>query len=66
VLVLSRVLNIDSALAPILAVLCFFFFAILGIVKARVLYPKRIDDRYARLLGADERFLASLPNFLPL
>ena len=47
VLVLSRVLKIDSALAPILAVLCFFFFAILGIVKARVLYPKRIDDRYA-------------------
>ena len=39
--------------------------AIMGIVKSRVLYPARIDDRYARLKGCDESFLASLPNFIP-
>ena len=62
-IVLSRLLNFDAGLGPALAIVVFVLFAILGIVKARVLYPKRIDDRYARLLGADERFLASLPNF---
>ena len=65
-IVLSRLLHFDAWLGAVLAILVFFFVAILGIVKARVLYPKRIDDRYARLLGADDRFLASLPNFMPL
>jgi hypothetical protein len=65
-IVLAQLLNLDGGLGAALAILVFFFFAILGIVKARVLYPKRIDDRYARLMGADERFLASLPQFMAL
>ena len=54
------------AMAAVLAIIVCFTFAILGIVKSRVLYPRRIDDRYARLMGADERFLASLPQFMVL
>ena len=65
-IVLARYQHIEGWLAFILAVLVFVFFATLGIVKARILYPRRIDDRYARLLGADQRFLASLPQFMAL
>ncbi len=46
-----------------LGVLCFLVLVIVSMVKARILYPRRIDERYARLQGAGERFLASLPNF---
>jgi hypothetical protein len=65
-IVLARYQHIEGWLAFILAVLVFVFFATLGIVKARILYPRRIDDRYARLLGADQRFLTSLPQFMAL
>ena len=66
VLVLGHLLNFDGWLRAVLAIIVCFTFAILGIVKSRVLYPRRIDDRYARLMGADERFLASLPQFMVL
>jgi len=62
---IGRWLDLDSGLMILLAVAVFFICVITAIVKARILYPKRIDDRYARLMGADERFLASLPNFIP-
>ncbi len=51
--------------AAILAGLCcFLLFAIAGSTNARILYPKRIDANYARLKGADRRFLDGLPKFL--
>jgi len=34
-----------------------------GLVKARLLYPKRISERYARYAGCGEEFLATLPSF---
>lgn len=46
----------------LLAVACFFIFAIFGIVKSRMLYPARIDERFAKLKGAGPRFLESLPD----
>lgn len=58
-------LGFDPALSMLSGAPGFLTLAILGIVKSRILYPKRIDERYARLKGADDSFLASLPNFLP-
>lgn len=57
-------LGIDSWQAFAFGFLAFLVIVIVSIVKARILYPRRIDERYARLQGADERFLASLPDFL--
>jgi len=34
-----------------------------GLVKARLLYPKRIGERYARYAGCGDEFLATLPSF---
>jgi len=65
VLIIAAVLKVQSPWIPLVAVVAFFTLAILGIVKSRLLYPARIDDRYARLKGCDESFLASLPNFIP-
>jgi len=62
-IVVAHLLNFDAGLGPALAIALFFLVAVLAMIKARVLYPKRIDDNYARLLGADQRFLASLPQF---
>ena len=63
--ILGRWLGLDPGMMMLLAVVFFLACAITAIVKARILYPKRIDDRFARLKGADQRFLASLPNYLP-
>jgi hypothetical protein len=38
---------------------------IVGIVGSRVLTPKRIDDRYAWLKGADPDFLSNFPAVQP-
>ncbi len=56
-------LDFDGGAAIALGILCFLVVVIVSIMKARILYPRRIDEQYARLQGADERFLASLPNF---
>ncbi|MGO1003197.1 hypothetical protein [Lysobacter sp. CA196] len=34
-----------------------------GLLKARLLYPKRIGERYARFAGCGDEFLATLPSF---
>jgi len=60
----ADVLGFDTGSAMIVGMLCFFLIVIVSIVNARILYPRRIDERYARLQGADERFLASLPDFV--
>jgi len=60
----ADLVDFDAALAMILGVLGFFVTIIVSMINARILYPRRIDERYARLQGADERFLASLPEFL--
>jgi hypothetical protein len=57
-------MGMDPAAGIPLAIPCILIFAILGILNSRLVYPKYIDDRYVRLKGADERFLASLPKFL--
>lgn len=57
-------LGVDPVTSIGVAFLCFLGFAVAGVVKSRILHPRKIDERYARLKGADERFLASLPNFL--
>jgi hypothetical protein len=38
---------------------------IAGMVISRIVYPKRIDDRYVQLKGCGEAFLAGLPEFRP-
>lgn len=55
--------GLETLPAMSLTILCVLGIVVLAIVKSRVLYPQRIDDQYARLRGADERFLASLPEF---
>jgi hypothetical protein len=60
---LAAALSIDFGPWMLLCIGLFLGFAITGIVKARILYPKKIDDHYARLKGAGENFLASLPQF---
>jgi len=64
VFMVGAVLEAPPAVVSLLALLCMLSFAILGIVKSRVLYPARIDDRYAKLKGADPRFLESLPDYV--
>ena len=36
-----------------------------GMIISRIVYPKRIDDRYVQLKGCGEAFLAELPEFRP-
>ena len=60
---LAAALSIDFGPWMLVCITLFLGFAITGVVKARILYPKKIDARYARLKGADESFLASLPEF---
>jgi hypothetical protein len=38
---------------------------IAGMIVSRIVYPKRIDDRYVQLAGCGEPFLAELPEFRP-
>lgn len=38
---------------------------IAGIIMSRIVYANRIDDRYVRLKGCGEAFLAELPEFRP-
>ena len=42
-----------------------FALIITGMVMSRIVYAKRIDDRYVRLKGCGEPFLADLPEFRP-
>jgi hypothetical protein len=65
VLGVGKLLGLEGGTFALLAVLVFLGSAIAGVVGSRILYPKRIDERYARLKGADPRFLDSLPNHLP-
>jgi hypothetical protein len=44
-------------------ILAILLSAFLGLVFARVVYAKRIDERYLRLRGCGEPFLDSLPEF---
>jgi MFS family permease len=62
--VIATTLQLDSGWWMVLGAVCFFGFAIVGIVKSRILYPKRIDDRFVRLSGAGDDFLDSLPDFV--
>jgi hypothetical protein len=48
-----------------LFLLATFAAIITGIVMSRIVYPKRIDDRYVQLKGCGEAFLAQLPEFRP-
>jgi hypothetical protein len=41
----------------------FFGFAIFLMVKARILYAKKIDEDEARIGGCGEEFLSSLPSY---
>jgi hypothetical protein len=52
----------DGALLA-LGVLVVLLSMLLGLIFARIVYAKRIDDRYARLKGCGEPFLDSLPDF---
>ncbi len=63
--ILGRWLGLDPGMVALVSIVFFFACAITAIVKSRILYPKRIDERYARLKGADQRFLASLPSYIP-
>jgi hypothetical protein len=38
---------------------------IAGIIMSRIVYANRIDDRYVRIKGCGEPFLAELPEFRP-
>jgi hypothetical protein len=38
---------------------------IAGIIMSRIVYANRIDDRYVRIKGCGEAFLAELPEFRP-
>lgn len=50
---------------PLLAFagVCFLACVAIAIVAGRTLYPKRIDERYARFGGSGKEFLAGLPVF---
>lgn len=61
---IGAALELEPPVSMGLAFLTFLTIIVVSMVKSRILYPKRIDDRFARLRGADERFLASLPEFL--
>lgn len=61
--ILANKLDVDPGITMLLALACLIGFAVAGIVKSRILYANRIDDHKARLKGADERFLASLPKY---
>src|ERR1044072_8782987 len=58
----GRTFGLDPGLTALLAIGFFVVSAASGILNSRVLYAKRIDDRHARLKGAGEEFLASLPT----
>ena len=60
---LGALIGADGGLWALFCIAWFLGFAITGTVKARILYPKKIDSNYARLKGADDRYLASLPVF---
>ena len=60
---LAPLLGVDTGGTILLATACFFGFTIAGAVKSRILVPKRIDNVYARLKGADPRFVDDLPKF---
>jgi hypothetical protein len=62
--VLAARTGLDFGAALLLAVVCFIGCAAAGSINARILSPTRIDHQYARLTGADRRFLAGLPKFL--
>jgi hypothetical protein len=49
----------------VLLLLAMFAAIIAGIIMSRIVYPKRIDDRYVQLKGCGEAFLAELPEFRP-
>lgn len=53
----------EVAGATALGFFLFLLVLVVSMANARILYPRRIDDRYARLQGAGESFLASLPQF---
>jgi hypothetical protein len=62
--VLGAMMEAEMIGAIVIGICCFLLFAIAGSTNARILYPSRIDANYARLKGADPRFLAGLPKFL--
>ena len=48
-----------------LLLLATFASIITGMMLSRIVYPRRIDDRYVHLKGCGEAFLAVLPQFRP-
>lgn len=48
-----------------LLLLATFAAIITGMILSRIVYPRRIDDRYVQLKGCGEAFLAELPQFRP-
>ena len=48
-----------------LLLLATFACIVAGIILSRIVYPRRIDDRYVHLRGCGEPFLAELPEFRP-
>ena len=49
----------------LLLLLATFGCIITGMFMSRIIYARRIDDRYVKLLGCGEPFLAQLPEFRP-
>ena len=60
---LAALIGLGTGEMILLATTCFVGFTIAGVVNSRILVPKRIDNFYARLKGADRRFLNGLPKF---
>ena len=50
-----------AALLPLVILICI----IAGMIMSRIVYAKRIDDKYVQLKGCGEPFLAELPDFRP-
>jgi hypothetical protein len=48
-----------------LLLLATFASIITGMILSRIVYPRRIDERYVQLKGCGEAFLAELPQFRP-
>lgn len=55
----------DQPLLALLILCAFFATTIIGMLMSRIVYAKRIDDRYILLKGCGEEFLAAIPEYRP-
>ncbi|HKR36721.1 MAG TPA: hypothetical protein VJT10_17890 [Steroidobacteraceae bacterium] len=61
----SMAFGSDQPGLGLLFLLAMFGCIIAGIIMSRIVYANRIDDRYVRIKGCGEAFLAELPEFRP-